>query len=83
MIDIFSTSVRSLPAQVVPMIVDIDRAKWEVHNSAEKQTAISTQSKQTADGISPMATCVHWYRSPADDVLTYGKPMQTFSLAHI
>ena len=53
LIDIFSTSVRSLPAQVVPMVIDIDRAKREVpcnrlpsrHHSAEKQTAIRTQSK--------------------------------------
>jgi hypothetical protein len=26
LIDIFSTSVRSLPAQVVPMVIDIDRS---------------------------------------------------------
>jgi hypothetical protein len=26
-IDIFSTSVRSLPAQVEPMVIEIDRAK--------------------------------------------------------
>ena len=53
LIDIFSTSARSLPAQVVPMVIDVDRAKWEVprnrlpprHHSAEKQTAIRTQSK--------------------------------------
>ena len=50
-IDIFSTSVRSLPAQVEPMVIEIDRAKWEVprnrlpprHHSAEKQAAIRTQ----------------------------------------
>jgi len=29
-IDIFSTSVRSLPAQVDPMDIEIDRTKWEV-----------------------------------------------------
>ena len=29
-IDIVSTSVRSLPAQVEPMVTEIDRAKWEV-----------------------------------------------------
>jgi len=47
----FSTSVRSLPAQVIPMVFDIDRMMWEVphyhlpprHHSAEKQTAIRTQ----------------------------------------
>jgi len=50
-IDIFSTSVRSLPAQVDPMVNEIDRTKWEVpcnrlpprHHSATKQTAIRTQ----------------------------------------
>jgi hypothetical protein len=50
-IDIFSTSVRSLPAQVEPMVIKINRAKWEVphnrllprHHSAEKQLAIRTQ----------------------------------------
>jgi hypothetical protein len=50
-IDIFSTSVRSLPAQVDPMVIEIDRTKWEVprnrlpprHHSAEKQAAIRTQ----------------------------------------
>ncbi len=50
-IDIFSTSVRSLPAQVDPMVIEIDRTKWEVprnrlpprHHSAEKQLAIRTQ----------------------------------------
>ena len=41
LIGIFSTSVRSLPAQVVPMVIDIDRAKWEIP-SAEKQAAIRT-----------------------------------------
>ena len=56
-IDIFSTSVRSLPAQVVPMVIDIDRSKWEVprnrlppwHHSTEKQTAIRSQSKKLLD----------------------------------
>jgi len=46
----WSTSVRFLPAQVVPIVIDIDRAKWEVprnllppqHHSAEKQTVIRT-----------------------------------------
>jgi hypothetical protein len=50
-IDIFSTSVRSLPAQVDPMVIEIDRTEWEVprnrlpprHHSAEKQAAIRTQ----------------------------------------
>ena len=49
--DIFSTSVRSLPAQVEPMVIKIDQAKWEVqrnrlpprYHSAEKQAAIRTQ----------------------------------------
>ena len=51
LINIFSTSVRSLPAQVDPMVIEIDRTKWEVprnrlpprHHSAEKQAAIRTQ----------------------------------------
>ena len=50
-IDIFSTSVRSLPALVDPMVIEIDQTKWEVprnrlpprHHSAEKQLAIRTQ----------------------------------------
>ena len=50
-IDIFSTSARSLPAQVDPMVIEIDRTKWKVprnrlpprHRSAEKQAAIRTQ----------------------------------------
>ena len=29
-IDIFTTSVQSLSAQVEPMVIEIDRAKWEV-----------------------------------------------------
>ena len=48
---LFSTSVRSLPALVELMVIDIDRAKWEVprnslpprYHSAAKQTAIRTQ----------------------------------------
>ena len=51
LINIFSTSVRSLPAQVDPMAIEIDRTKWEAprnrlfprHHSAEKQLAIRTQ----------------------------------------
>ena len=51
LINIFSTSVRSLPAQVDPMVIEIDRTKWEAprnrlpprHHSAEKQAAIRTQ----------------------------------------
>jgi len=47
-IGIFSTSAR---AQVEPMVIEIDRTKWEVprnrfpprHHSAEKQVAICTQ----------------------------------------
>ena len=47
-IDIFSTSVRSLPD---PMVIEIDRTKWEVprnrlpsrHHSTEKQLAIRPQ----------------------------------------
>ena len=50
-IDVFSTSVRSLSAKVEPMVIDIDRAKWEAprnrlpprNHSAEKQLAIRTQ----------------------------------------
>jgi len=44
--DIFSTSVRSVPAQVDPMVIEIDRTKWEVprnnlpprHPHADQQT---------------------------------------------
>jgi hypothetical protein len=51
LINIFSTSVRSLPAQVDPMVIEIDRTKWEAphnrlsprHHSAEKQLAIRMQ----------------------------------------
>ena len=43
--------VRSLPAQVDPMVIEIDRTKWEAprnrlsprHHSAEKQLAIHMQ----------------------------------------
>ena len=50
-IDIFSTAVRLLPARVKPMVIEVDRAKWELpsnrlpqrHHSAEKQAAIRTQ----------------------------------------
>ena len=50
-IDIFSTAVRPLPARVKPMVIEVDRAKWELpsnrlpqrHHSAEKQAAIRTQ----------------------------------------
>ena len=46
-INIFSTSVWSLPAQVEPMAIEIDPTKWELppprHHSAEKQLAIRTQ----------------------------------------
>jgi hypothetical protein len=56
-IDIFSTSVRSLPAQVDLMVIEIDRTKWEVprnrlpprHHSAEKQAAIRTQVNKLLD----------------------------------
>jgi hypothetical protein len=51
LINIFSTSVRSLPAQVDPMVIEIDRTKWEAprnrlsprHHSAEKQLTIRMQ----------------------------------------
>ena len=50
-IDIFSTSIRSLPTQVDPIVFEIDRAKWETprnrmpprHHSAEKQLVIRMQ----------------------------------------
>ncbi len=48
-IDIFSTSVWSLPAQVDPMVIEIDTILLESnrlpprHHSAEKQAAIRTQ----------------------------------------
>ena len=49
LINIFSTSVRSLPEQVDPIVIEIDRTKWEAprnrlfprHHSAEKQLAIN------------------------------------------
>ena len=48
LINIFFTSVRSLPAQVDPMVIEIDQTKWKAprnrlsprHHSAEKQLAI-------------------------------------------
>ena len=51
LINIFSTSVRSLPAQVDPMVIEIDRTMWEApcnrlsprHHPAEKQLAIRMQ----------------------------------------
>jgi len=51
LINIFSTSVWSLPAQIDPMVIEIDQTKWEAprnrlfprHHSAEKQLAIRTQ----------------------------------------
>ena len=51
LINIFSSSVRSLPAQVDPMVIEIDQTKWEAprnrlpprHHSAEKQLVIRTQ----------------------------------------
>ena len=51
LINIFSTSVRSLPAQVDPMVIEFYRTKWEAprnrlsprHHSAEKQLAIRMQ----------------------------------------
>ena len=54
LIDIFSTSVRSLPAQVDPMAIEINRAKWKVPrnhlpprcHSAVKRRAIRTQTQR-------------------------------------
>jgi hypothetical protein len=51
LINIFSSSVRFLPAQVDPMVIEIDRRNWEAtrnrlsprHRSAEKELAIRTQ----------------------------------------
>ena len=46
MINIFSTSVRSLPAQVDPMVLEIDRTKWEAPRnrlSPRYHSAIRTQ----------------------------------------
>ena len=50
-IDIFSTSVRSRPARVEPMTLEINRARWEIpanrlpprRHSEVKQTAIRSQ----------------------------------------
>ena len=51
LINIFSTSVWSLPAQVDLIVIEIDRTKWEAprnrlsprHHSAEKPLAIRMQ----------------------------------------
>ena len=51
LIDIFDTAVRSTPAKVDAMVIEIDRSKWELpqnrlprrNHSAEKQHAIRTQ----------------------------------------
>ena len=68
-IDIFSTSVRSLPAQVEPMVIEINRTKWEVprnrlpsrHHSAEKQLAIRTQINKLMDiGVIEESTVSEW-----------------------
>ena len=45
-IDIFSTSVRSLPAQVDPMVIEIDRTKWEVPRNRLPLDTILLKSKQ-------------------------------------
>lgn len=73
-----SASVRSLPAQVVPMVIDIDRAKWEVprnhlpsrHHSAEKQTAIRTQLQRLLElgVIEELQASIYRRRSMAIDL---------------
>ncbi len=45
-INIFSTSVRSLPAQVDPMVIEIDRTKWEVPRNRLPLDTILLKSKQ-------------------------------------
>ena len=61
-IDIFSTAVRPLPAKVQSMVIEIDRTKWELpsnrlpqrHHSAEKQTAIRTQTTGASFACNPL-----------------------------
>ena len=81
-IDIFSTSVRSLPAQVDPMVItEIDRTKWEVpsnrlpprHHSAEKQAAIRTQVNKLLElGVS-FESVFGLYAQPLPYGYIYGK----------
>ena len=64
-IDIFSKAVRSLSAQVEPMVIEIDRTKWEVsrnrlpprHHSAKKQLAIR---KLLELGVIEESTASEW-----------------------
>ena len=68
-IDIFSTAVRSLPAKVKPILIEIDRTKWELpgnrlpqrHHSAEKQAAIRIQVDALLKlGVIEESRATHW-----------------------
>ena len=47
--NIFSTLVQSLPAQVGPMVIEIDRAKWEVPRNRLLLDIIPLKSHPHAD----------------------------------
>ena len=68
-IDVFSTAVRSLPAKVEPMVIDVDRARWELprnrlpqrHHSTEKQASIRSQvDSLLALGVIEESRAAHW-----------------------
>jgi hypothetical protein len=88
----FSTSIRSLPAQVDLMVIEIDRTKWEVprnlllprHHSAEKQAAIRMQFNKLLElGVIEESQASEWSQAhpvPNDHrrALKAG-PFQTYS----
>ena len=39
-IDIFSTAVQPLPARVKPMVIEVDRAKWELPSNRTQVDAL-------------------------------------------
>jgi hypothetical protein len=51
-IDIFSTSVRSLPAQVDPMVIEIDRTKWDPILLKSKQPSARRSTNCWSSGSS-------------------------------
>ena len=68
-IDIFDTAVRSTPAKVDAMVIEIDRSKWELPqnrfpqriHSAEKQHAIRTQVEALLKlGVIEESRATHW-----------------------
>ena len=68
-IDIFDTAVRSNPAKVDAMVIEIDRSKWELpqnrlpqrNHSAEKQHAIRTQVEALLKvGVIEESRATHW-----------------------